>query len=158
MSHISYLRSKRVNHCVANLVNLPVYSLLSGITLLRAHGEKWSLSRARDGPLSFTPRLTEYANRAHRREQWLLLDSSAFGHFGRMVWQRPALLEPAAQMCPFKCLVDFKGAALPLHLSKSGMMVCHKVSPFAPTTALSLDHAPEMKGHLGYIWNRSVVT
>lgn len=30
-SHISYLHSKRVNHGVANLVNLPVYSLLSGV-------------------------------------------------------------------------------------------------------------------------------
>lgn len=61
-------------------------------------------------------------------------------------------------MLPFKYLVDFKGATLPLLLSKCGMMVCHKVSPFASAAALSLDHAPEMKGHLGHIWSRAVVT
>ncbi len=57
-------------------------------------------------------------------------------------------------MLPFKYLVDFKGTTLPLLLSGSGMIVCHKVSPFASTT----DHASEMKGHLGCIWNRTAVT
>ncbi len=102
----------------------------------------------------FTACMTEYANHAYRREQPMLVDSSAFGYFGRMVWQRPALLELAAQMLPFKYLVDFKGATLPPLLSKSGVIVCHKVTPFASTA----DHAPEMKGHLGYIWNRIAVT
>lgn len=66
--------------------------------------------------------------------------------------------ELAAQMLPFKYSLDSEGATPPLRLSKSGMIVCHKVSPFASTTALSLDHAPEMKRHLGYIWNRAAIT
>lgn len=72
--------------------------------------------------------------------------------------KRPALLERAAQMLPFKCLVDSKGTALPRLLSKSGMIVCHKVKPFATTAELSLDHAPEMKGQLGCICNRAAIT
>ena len=110
-SHISYLHSKRVNHGVANLVNLPVYSLLSGITLCGAHGEKWSLSRVLDSPVSFTACMTEYGNHAHwGRWRRLLAGSSASGHFGRMVWERPASTSRllAAQMLPFKYLLDFK--------------------------------------------------
>lgn len=145
MSHISCLHSKRVNHGVANLVNLPVYSLLSGITLFRAHGKKWVLSRVLYSPVSLTACMAEYANHAYWRKRRLLLDLSAFGYFGRMVWQRPALLDLAAQMLPFKYSVDFKST----NLAWSCESICHCV--------LSLDHVPEMKGHLDYIWNRTAI-
>lgn len=102
--------------------------------------------------LSFTDCMTEYVNHAYWKERRLHVDSSAFGRSGRMVWEKAST---AAQMLPFKCLVD---STLPLLLSKSGVIVCHKVRPFASTTALSLDHAPEMKGQLGYIWNRAAIT
>lgn len=85
---------------------------MSGITLFRAHGEQWSLSRLLHSPVSFTPCMTEYVSHAYWRQRQLLFDSSAFGCFGRMVWQRPALLELAAQILPFKYLLDFKGTGL----------------------------------------------
>lgn len=42
--------------------------------------------------------------------------------------------------------------------SKSDVIVCHTVSPFASTAALLLDHVPEMKRHKGLIWNRAAIT
>lgn len=68
---VSHLHSKLVNLGVVNPVNLPVYTLLSGITLSRAHREKNGLCRLSVAVLCyFTHRMTEYAN--HASPLWLI--------------------------------------------------------------------------------------
>lgn len=85
-SHISDLHSERVNHSVANLVNLPVYSLVSGITLFRAHGEGRRLSRVLL-PASVIFCLHDRIFKAFSSEgAGTCFDSSASGSCGWMVW------------------------------------------------------------------------
>lgn len=76
--------------------------------------------------------MTEYVNHAYWRERSLLLGLSAFGCFGFDIGQQ--LSSSPHKYFHLSIWLTLVKPSLPL--SKCGIVVCHKVSPFASTTAL----------------------
>lgn len=66
-----------------------------------------------------------------------------------------SLLHKCSHLSFFLTLKARRPSLLP---SKSDVIVCHTVSPFASTAALLLDHVPQLKRHYGFIWNRAAIT